>query len=358
MMLIPPLAVGQEKKSATGEEKSPLEKLRSNPNDTEALNAYAGEAIRTAYSMQNGDPQGALIKLDELEAIVGRLSPDASEAKELVATIRRTIERFRENIEANKLPLAEFEKKLLDHPSDPLALKRFETKLTMEVAPLVRGEPQEAQKKLDAGKAVLQKLGEIATDAAVKRQSDEVLRRLGALQRQLDSSKKLTELIGKPAAPLKVEAWINGAPLTDGDLKGKVVLLDFWAVWCGPCIATFPHLREWNEKYSDKGLVIIGLTQYYHFQWDAEAKKAAHASEKVTHDQEQAMLVEFARSHDLKHRFAIQADDSLSDYYGVAGIPHVVVIDQQGIVRMMRIGSGEQNAKDLGELLESLLGGK
>ena len=52
------------------------------------------------------------------------------------------------------------------------------------------------------------------------------------------------------------------------------------------------------------------------------------------------MLVEFARSHDLKHRFAIQADDSLSDYYGVTGIPHVVVIDQQGIVRMMRIGSG------------------
>ena len=81
------------------------------------------------------------------------------------------------------------------------------------------------------------------------------------------------------------------------------MLLDFWAVWCGPCIATFPHLREWNEKYAGKGLVMIGLTDYYNFDWDEKAGKATHSRDKVAPEKEQAMLVKFAA--------AAQADPSL-----------------------------------------------
>ena len=183
-------------------------------------------------------------------------------------------------------------------------------------------------------------------------------RSIDSMARTVEAGKKLTEMIGKDAAPLKVESWVNGSPLTDGDLKGKVVFLDFWAVWCGPCIATFPHLREWNETYGNKGLVMIGLTNYYNFKWDGEAKKAARSQEKVTSAEEQEMLVKFAQSHDLKHRFAIESDRSLSEYYGVTGIPHVVVIDQQGKIRLMKVGSGEENAKEIGALLDKLLGQK
>ena len=180
-------------------------------------------------------------------------------------------------------------------------------------------------------------------------------RSLASVQRFLDAARKQHALIGQPAAPLKVEAWVNGTPLTDDDLKGKVVLLDFWAVWCGPCIATFPHLRQWQEEYGDKGLVMIGLTRYYNFTWDEEANKAVHSTKPVSPADEQAMLAKFAAAHNLKHRLAVQADDSLSDYYGVTGIPHVVVIDQQGIVRMMKVGSGEANAKAIEGLIAELL---
>src|SRR6185369_13515348 len=186
------------------------------------------------------------------------------------------------------------------------------------------------------------------------------LKRWTLMARDWEDAKKLAAVVGKPAAPLakQIQGWVNGEPLKDEDLKGKVVLLDFWAVWCGPCIATFPHLKEWNEKYKDKGLVIIGLTNYYNFQWDEDAKKASRATEKITPAEEQEMLVKFAESHELKHRFAIEANRSLSEFYGVTGIPHVVVIDQQGMIRMMKVGSGEANTKEIGDLLASLLAPK
>jgi thiol-disulfide isomerase/thioredoxin len=248
--------------------------------------------------------------------------------------------------------------KLKKNPNDSEALNAYAVENYREAYRLLKDKPEEAQRKIDAVKAVLADVNHKATDADAKEALKIVTRAFDSLQQQLDSAKKLTELIGKPAAPPKIDAWVNGTPLTDDDLKGKVVLLDFWAVWCGPCIATFPHLKEWNEHYADKGLVIVGLTNYYNFKWDAETKKAVHADGEVSHSDEQAMLLKFAESHGLKHRLAIPTGDRLSEYYGVSGIPHVVVIDRQGVIRLMRVGSGEENAKDVGDMIEKLIADK
>lgn len=226
-----------------------------------------------------------------------------------------------------------------------------------EIVPLARSQPDEAAKKLEALKESLAKAGEDA-EPAVKTAIAGTERTVAALEEMIASGKRLAELVGKDALPLNVEKWVNGEPLTDADLKGKVVLLDFWAVWCGPCIATFPHLREWNEKYADKGLVMIGLTRYYNMRWDEDAKRAVRATgdDKVPPEEEHEMLEKFAGHHGLAHRFAIQEDRETSDYYAVTGIPHVVVIDQQGKVRLIRVGSGDANAKDIEAMLEKLLG--
>ena len=73
-----------------------------------------------------------------------------------------------------------------------------------------------------------------------------------------------------------IEQWLNTAPLTMSSLRGKVVLVDFWTYSCINCIHTLPHVRQWYDKYRDKGLVVIGVhTPEFPFEKSTENVKAA-----------------------------------------------------------------------------------
>jgi thiol-disulfide isomerase/thioredoxin len=65
------------------------------------------------------------------------------------------------------------------------------------------------------------------------------------------------------APELVIQEWLGQQAVTLENLRGKVVLLDFWATWCGPCISTFPRLRSWHKKYGENGFTIIGVTEFY-----------------------------------------------------------------------------------------------
>jgi thiol-disulfide isomerase/thioredoxin len=74
----------------------------------------------------------------------------------------------------------------------------------------------------------------------------------------------------------KVTGYINTKPIHLSDLKGKVVLVDFWTYSCINCIRTIPYLVDWNEKYADKGLVIVGVhTPEFEFEKNIDNLKAA-----------------------------------------------------------------------------------
>ena len=251
--------------------------------------------------------------------------------------------------------LVEFATQLAEkHANHPEALLAYINVQGQAISRLSRRDPLQAEAQL---KQVQKLLGGVAgDDPEVGRVLATGKRMLASVTRRVAAAKLHLELIGKPAAPLDATAWVNGPALNDKDLEGKVVLLDFWAVWCGPCIATFPHLREWQEKYADKGLVIIGVTRYYNYEWNDQTSKARRAQSKVSAGDEQAMLAKFAEVHKLQHRFMVTPSAStFQRQFGVSGIPQAVVLDQDGTIQLIRVGSGEQNAQDIEKKIQQLL---
>lgn len=133
---------------------------------------------------------------------------------------------------------------------------------------------------------------------------------------------------GKPATELHMSEWVKGEPVTLAELKGKVVLLDFWGLWCGPCRKAMPKLAELHEKYALDGLVIIAIH-------DASQSKASLLDEK----QQSLDLA------DIPFRVAIDAAPQESEgtelqgkgqtisAYGVSSFPTLFLIDKDGQVQ-------------------------
>jgi len=195
----------------------------------------------------------------------------------------------------------------------------------------------------------------VPSDANELRQLDAFGKSLKPTLSRLESSMVRERLVGTVAPEFEPQSFVGMDSTTLAGLKGKVVLLDFWAVWCGPCIATFPHLRDWHDAYADKGFAILGMTSDQGFVWD-EAKEQAVRGTDVSHEQELEMLASFRKHHNLRHGFVLTPKGGeYNKQLAVSGIPQAVLLDKQGVIRMIKVGSGPKNAKDLEEAIEKLL---
>jgi uncharacterized protein (TIGR03435 family) len=139
--------------------------------------------------------------------------------------------------------------------------------------------------------------------------------------------------VGDRPPPLKLNALLQApdeAKASWDALKGKVVVLEFWATWCGPCVAAISHLNELAEQFKDRPVQFIAIT-----------------------DEDEKIIDPFLKKKPMQAWVGLDTDKSMFKDYGIKGIPHTVVVDKNG-----KIAAIIHPTRLTGQILQEVLAGK
>lgn len=279
----------------------------------EAIDTY-----RKAAALKNG-------QCPECFQMIGQIYFQTSQYKEAAAEFRRVVALKPENEAAmsNYLGVALYlqdDKKVL-----PEAIDAFQRAIELSGDQIPKARYNRAHALMKAGRtqegvAEFKRYLEIEPDAET---AEEV--------RAIIANPKMAG--AKFAADFKVTGSV-GEEISLKRLRGKIVLLDFWAVWCGPCRVEMPHVKRIAKKYEKEPLVILGIS----LDRDRKSFEAYLKQEGMTWQQ-------FFDGKGWSNQ--------LAQLYNVRRIPHTVLIDQDGVVRAEGL-RGEQLSRKIGELLTQM----
>lgn len=166
---------------------------------------------------------------------------------------------------------------------------------------------------------------------------------------RLKAREKQYKLLMEPAMEfVGVDKWFPGEAKTIESLKGKVVFLDFWATWCGPCYEAFPHLADWSRDYGEQGLVVLGLTRYYQQQDGIAMDKPS----------EIVFLKNFREKQKLTYDIVVFDDQQTQMAYAATALPTAVIIDRKGKIRYIDSGTSTTRLEDMRQFILKLLAEK
>lgn len=141
-------------------------------------------------------------------------------------------------------------------------------------------------------------------------------------------------LVGKPAPDFSLEL-LDGSQFQLAKLKGKVVVLDFWATWCGPCLQAMPQVDKVTREFKDRDVRLIAVNLQ-------ESPK---------------QIKEMLERHKLEMTVALDRDGEVAERYSANAIPQTVIIDREGKIARLFIGGGPHLGDQLRQSLESVLKG-
>lgn len=134
-------------------------------------------------------------------------------------------------------------------------------------------------------------------------------------------------------------ANVDGGTLKLSDLQGKVVLLDFWATWCGPCVRGIPHLNELHDAHHEEGLEIVGISM------DRPRPGSPQSGADI--------VKTFAQKTPMDYRLVMADAATAHAYGGIRSIPTAFLIDRDGNIRQRYVGLQPAHVfeRDIKELL-------
>jgi thiol-disulfide isomerase/thioredoxin len=156
-------------------------------------------------------------------------------------------------------------------------------------------------------------------------------------------AEKVYDIFAPPAHPLLgkqapgfVTASLQGQPVSAAQLAGKVVVLDFWATWCPPCVASLPKITAATAQYRDKGVVFLA----------------------VNCGEDPPEILQFLQQQNLNAPVVLDQAGQIGKLYAVTGIPQTVIIDKKGMVHVVHVGAGANIGTQLARELDDILAGK
>ncbi len=169
----------------------------------------------------------------------------------------------------------------------------------------------------------------------------------------LDGAAGRGELIGFTAPPIEI-TWNNAGETWHcfGCLGDKVVVVDFWATWCGPCVGSFPNVRELVDYYKGYDVMVLGITSPQEKVYFRDDRGVVDAPE---FEKECELMADYAKAMDITWPIAMTKQDVFNPDFGVRGIPHVAIIGADGKVAYNGLhpaGDMAEKVDHINELLE------